>query len=223
MSRQYSEETMNEDSSAESGVSRTRRTYLKALGAVAGAAVGLRTGTGSTAAQSAEAIYQGVAETAIVVGDGISVAEQNYRRDVILAFGPPKQGGLSETNPFHLFVGPANRNETGLPGHYEIHSAALVGTDLFQYWELRSGDGAFEGTLTDPHDAEALVWNVVNVERALVPGRSSLGVVTTTLGMGAGTRLVGAVTEDTADVRLQGETIDRFTRFSSVISAARLA
>lgn len=201
-----------------------RRRYLQLLGATVGAVAGLRFGTAPGTAQSGELVYGGTANTIVLAGDGISVTQQNYQRNVIAVFGPPKQGGLAETNPFNLFIGPADRNETGLPGHYEVHSAALVGSNLFQYWELElRGGGSFAGTLTDPHNAEGLVWNLINVDRPLVPGRPNLGVLTTMLGMGAGTQVAGAVTDTSAEIRLRGATIDGFTQFDSQISATRIA
>ncbi|WP_135852978.1 hypothetical protein [Halorussus salinus] len=215
---------MHDDTTDEAENGLTRRNYVKAVGTAVGAVSGLTLGATPSAAQQTELVYGGTANTVILAGDGISVTQNTYQRNVILVFGPPKQGGLAETNPFSLFVGPADRNETGQPGHYEVHSAALVGSNLFQYWDLQlQGNGGFAGTLTDPHNAEGLVWNIINVERALIPGRPNLGVLTTMLGMGVGTQISGAVTDASAEVRLQGATIDQFTQFSSQISAARIA
>ena len=215
---------MTDTKSVETQKPVSRRSYLKTLGATIGAIAGLRLSVAPSNAQSSQLVYSGVANTVILVGDGISVTQHNYQKNVGIIFSPPLQGGLPEDNPFNLFIGPADRAETGQSGHYEVHSAAVVDGHLFQFWELQlQGNGTFGGTLTDPHNAEGLVWNLINVERALIPGRPNLGVIPTMLGMGAGTQIVGAVTDSTAEIRLQGPTIDQATQFDSRISATRIA
>lgn len=202
----------------------SRRKYLQTIGAAAGAIAGLNASTTPGVAQSSESIYSGTANTVILAGDGASVTQHNYQRNVIVVFGQPKQGRTQETNPFNLFVGPADRNETGQPGHFEVHSAALVDGNLFQFWELRMQDSStFVGTLVNPSNAEALVWNLINVELPLIPGRPNLGVLTQPKGMGEGTQLAGAVNDTSAELRLLGATIDQFTQFGSQMSATRVA
>ncbi|WP_143423141.1 hypothetical protein [Halegenticoccus soli] len=208
--------------SPEAGVS--RRGCLKIAGAAAASVAGLRVGTSPSVAQSGEAVYRGVANTVIFAGDGISVTEHAYQRNVVVVFGPPKRGGLTETNPFGLFIGPADPNETGQPGHLEVHSAVVVGGSVFQFWEIQPREnGAFAGTLTDPHNQEAIAANLINVETPLIPGRPQLGVNTLPKAMGEGTQLVGAATESETAIRLQGATIDQFTQFDSQMVATRVA
>lgn len=181
-------------------------------------------GSKPAAAQQGSTTYGGTATTDVLVGDGLTTTPRRYQKQVIVVFAPPKQGGLAETTPFDLFVGPANRNETGQPGHFEIHSAVLVGSNLFQFWELQAqDDSTFVGTLTDPHNAEALSVNLLNVETSLVPGRPTLGTLPLPKAMGAGTQLVGTVTDQSVELQLQGATIDEYTRFSSQLAANRLS
>lgn len=202
----------------------SRRSLLQLAGAAVGGLAVLNLGTTSGTAQSGESMYSGTARTDVLVGDGLSTTPHSYQQNVIVVFGPPKQGGLTENNPFNLFVGPANRNETGQPGVFEIHTAVLVGSNVFQYWELQQQDnGTFVGRLTDPHNAEALVTNLINLQTSLIPGRPNLGELTMPKGMAAGTQIVGAVTDSAAEIQLQGLTIDQFTQFSSQIVASRVA
>ena len=215
---------MNNKESSETKNGFSRRRYLKTLGAAAGAIVGLNVSTNPGVAQSGESIYSGTASTIVLAGDGASVTQHNYQRNVTIVFGQPKQGGLQEMNPFNLIIGPADRNETGQSGHFEVHSAALVDGNLFQFWELQMQDSnTFVGTLTNPSNAEALVWNLINVELPLIPGRPNFGVLTQPKGMGAGTQLAGAVSDTSAEIRLLGATIDQFTQFGSQISTTRVA
>lgn len=170
--------------------------------------------------------YRGVAQTVVLAGDGLTTTEHRYEQDVVVVFGPPAgaQGGLSETNPFNLFVGPGDRNTTAQPGRWEIHSANLVGNVLFQYWQYEvAEDWTFTGTLTEPHNQEAIAANLLNVETPLIPGRPQLGVNTLPKAMGAGTQVSGAVSDDTVSIVLVGATIDGFTRFESRLEASRTA
>lgn len=205
------------------GAGVSRRTFLRVAGTGAVGLGGLWAEP-VRAATRGEAVFAGTANTVVLAGDGITVTEHVYQRGVVVVYGPPKQGGLAETNPFSLFIGPADPNETGRPGHLEVHSAGLVGSNLFQFWEIGwQEDGTFAGTLTDPHNEEAIAANLINVETPLIPGRPNLGVNTLPKAMGAGTQLVGAVSERETAIRLRGATIDQFTRFGSDMAATRVA
>ena len=202
----------------------SRRSYLKILRGAAIGIAGFAASVTPSLAQSGEAIYSGIAETVVLAGDGITTTQNTYQRNVVVVYGPPKQGGLTETNPFNLFIGPANPNETGLPGHFEVHSAVLVGTNVFQFWEIQWQENqAFTGTLTDAHNQEALSTNLINVELPLIPGRPQLGVNTVAKAMGEGTQIAGTVTDTETAIHLHGTTIDQFTQFDSQIQATRVA
>ncbi|MFB6165392.1 MAG: hypothetical protein ABEJ31_09570 [Haloarculaceae archaeon] len=161
--------------------------------------------------------------TVVLAGDGATTTQQQYQGDAVAVLSAPKSGGgLAETNPFGLFVGPGNPNTSGQPGVWEIHSAAVAEGALFQYWDLQVlDDRQFEGRLTDPHNPEALTWNLINVELPLIPGRPNLGTLPTPKGMGAGTSVAGTATQDALSLQLQGATIDGFTQFNAAVEAAR--
>lgn len=213
----------------------SRRSLLETIG-IAVLAGGALTGnaaaadrlipTNLQAAVTQQSEYRGIAQTVVLAGDGLTTTEHTYERDVVVVFGPPRgaPGGLTETNPFNLFIGPGDPNETGQPGHWEIHSALLSGNVLFQFWEYEQfEDGTFNGVLINPHNQEAIAANLINVETPLIPGRPQLGVNTLPKAMGEGTQLSGSVSEDTVSIQLLGATIDQFTQFDSRIEATRVA
>lgn len=213
----------------------SRRQLLKTVGPIV-LAGGLSTGPsvasaapGSTTAQQAvtqESQYQGVAQTTVQVGDGINTTDHSYTQEVVVVFGPPRGGadGLAETNPFNLFVSPADPNTTGQPGVWELHSAMVFDNVLFQFWELNRDEAwTITGQLTEPHNQEAIAVNLINLETPLIPGRPQLGVNTLSKAMGVGTELRGAVTQESTTIEIAGRTIDEFSQFQSQLEAARVA
>lgn len=213
----------------------SRRSLLEAIG-LAVLAGGTLTGTAAAAngvqlqvqpqpvTQQSE--YRGIARTVVLAGDGLTTTEHTYEHDVVVVVGPPRgaPGGLMEDGPFNLFIGPGDPNETGQPGRWEIHSALLSGSVLFQFWEYELfEDGTFTGVLTDPHNQEAIAANLIDVETPLIPGRPNLGMNTLPKAMGKGTRLSGRGSDDAVSIHLVGTTIDQFTRFESRIEATRVA
>lgn len=183
--------------------------------------------SGRAVAQSSEATYRGSVTTTILAGDGLGETEHSYQLDVIVVFGPPKSppGGLAETNPFSLFIGPGDPNESGHAGHWEVHSAGVSGGSVvFQYWDLEQTDEtSFTGVLTDPHTQESIAANLINVETPLIPGRPQLGVNTLPKAMGEGTQLTGSATQEQTVISLEGLTVDQFTHYSAQIEATRVA
>lgn len=162
---------------------------------------------------------------------------------------PAVAGDLQEPNPFNLYVIPDPPSITGNEGVWEIHSAlgfseqpgevvvspitgqevpnsaggihvTGAGQTLFQFWSLELPTASeFSGVLTDPHNQEALVINLINAQNQIAPGIT----LPWPYPMAAGTELAGTSDGTNLSLFLSGASIDTSRQFAAEVQATRFA
>ncbi|QLG29760.1 hypothetical protein HUG10_19340 (plasmid) [Halorarum halophilum] len=156
------------------------------------------------------------------------------RHDVLVTVGPQSAPGGAEPatrNPFHLSIATADRDGPVPTGPGAVASTAVVldpesgRRTVIDHWEIQAGaDGVFSGVLR----TEDRTTNALTSRRELVPGRSETTLLVTE-ALAGGTTLRGTVTEDEMEIRMVGNTVNRFaddaldrTRpFVTVVRASR--
>lgn len=156
---------------------------------------------------------------------GNVLGQATYQKNVVAVVGPPRQaGGVRESSPINLFIGPNPPSATGEEGQLELHSAVGF-TDpqdgrefLAQYWTLSLSGTALSGTLTDTHEAEALALNLLNTAREVSPGV----VIVWPDVIATGATLNGTVSAERLSLRLEGNVSTGDRPFVADITATRL-
>jgi hypothetical protein len=102
-------------------------------------------------------VYQGTATTTVVVLDPLSgqpIKQDTFQHNAQVLVGPPvAAGGLTESNPFNLIIGPPPNESQLLEGQFGIFSALPTTVPLhegptqllFQYWQLQAAGGQVKG------------------------------------------------------------------------------
>ena len=156
------------------------------------------------------------------------------RHDVLVTVGPQSTPGGAEPgtgNPFHLSIATADRGgpvPTG-PGAVTSTTVALDPASgretVVDHWDIQAGTGGvFSGVLR----SEDRATTALTSRRELVPGRGETTLLVTE-ALAGGTTLEGTVTEDAMEIRMEGNTVNRFaddaldrTRpFVTVVRASR--
>lgn len=159
--------------------------------------------------------YRGTATTELPSAPFAPGAERPpVRHDVLVTVGPQSAPGGAPSatrNPFHLSIETAARDGPIPTGPGAVTSAAVTldpdGRETtVDYWDVQSGnDGVFSGVLRN----EDRSVNALTSYRELVPGRSETTLMVTEALVG-GTTLRGTVTEDAMEIRMEGNTVNRF-------------
>lgn len=137
------------------------------------------------------------------------------RHDVLVTVGPQSAPGGAEPatrNPFHLSVATADRDGPVPTGPGAVTSTAVTldpssGREtVVDHWDIQAGtDGVFSGVLRN----EDRATNALTSRRELVPGRGESTLLVTE-ALAGGTTLGGTVTEDAMEIRMEGNTVNRF-------------
>jgi hypothetical protein len=132
--------------------------------------------------------------------------------------------GVRESGPFNLVVGADPGNEAGIT----IVSATVAADPrtgertLFEYWRLSGDESEVEGELVQSWRQAGLAANVFPTDRLIVPCRPDLGLLLKSIQtIDEGARLTGTITDDRADLTIEGQTFDHERRFTARITATR--
>jgi hypothetical protein len=174
--------------------------------------------------------YDGVATVSIEYWDydayGNLVYQNSgiYQRNIKISVSRPEIcGSISESNPFHLEIDadldPVNPKEADFSiysgGSFSHPSGGCV---LLQYWQITGNESSFQGTLTDTHSAEASVLNMLWNNQQIAPGLDMVSFSS----MDKGTILQGTIEDQTAHIRIQGNSVSRDRPFTANIVANRV-
>lgn len=151
---------------------------------------------------------------------------RTYSMNSTLDLGRPQAGGdQTENNPFSMLFAAGNPAQAGavsfrsssvstvssqdLAGHYRDPNLLLT------YWDIGWSDGELNARLTDPHDREAVVLNLLNWPGLLVACRSDLGQMPGGFphALAAGTTFTGRLDGSGASLTAQGGTVDGVVAF----------
>jgi len=168
-------------------------------------------------------MYYGVADIIIdyydynFSGNLFFIEQKSYQYDVEVITGPPKNvDSVFEQNAINLHI---STTTMGSEGTFGISSAILNvalqgGPVLLQYWDLNYANKLIDGTLVDTHVAEAAAANQIYAWEDLA------GFVSVLLFyLDTGTTINGNLTNDTADIEIDGQTTDGTRAFSIDIQA----
>lgn len=157
-------------------------------------------------------------------GDGLGAGESRGTATVRLDYGggtvrtftkeatvsvgdPVAHGSVTETNPFHLFVGSVS-GKTAAEGDFLMTSAGVYQVDLgptpvlLQFWSVTVEGSSVGGSLTDTHTAEAMAANQLWAEDTIGGHRYTTGVYPYL--MATGTTISGAADAASAQLVLEG-------------------
>lgn len=167
--------------------------------------------------------YSGTADVIIdyydydFFGNLVFIEQKSYQYNVELETGPPKNvGSVFEQNALNLQI---NTTTMGDEGTFGISSAILNvalqgGSVLLEYWDLNYANNMIDGTLVDTHIAESAAANQLYAWEDLA------GFVSVLLFyMDTGTTINGSLTNDTADIQIDGQTTDGTRVFAIDIQA----
>lgn len=136
---------------------------------------------------------------------------QTFQTNVLAEFSDPViAGGLRESNPFNLFIAPADNQSLASPGTISIWSAAAYsfnrGTSLTQFWNMSMTDtNRFQGTLVDNRVAESQAINLINSPYEVAPGYV-IGAFP--LAIAQGTQIAGVIGNNQINIQIAGNTTD---------------
>jgi hypothetical protein len=165
-------------------------------------AIGLGAGTREAAA-AGTLTYRGTATVRAELFDvyGRSRGVASYRTPVVVLVAAPRRApnGIGETNPFALVV--QSEPMVNQPGEFSLWSSLPAQGIMFQYWTYEMlSETRFAGTLTRPHQAEAMVLNMVTLPTEIAPHLTMPYVQM----MHEGTQMVGEITTDAAIIHVRG-------------------
>ncbi|WP_416669285.1 PPC domain-containing protein [Egbenema bharatensis] len=170
--------------------------------------------------------YRGVGVTTIGKIDPLSgqlYSTNSFQTTIIANVSQPATaGGITESNPFNLFVGSSpSEIAQNVEGAISIHSAipfTFRGGFLVQYWQLQYQGNQISGTLTNPNTAIAAATNLFNSTKDLGLGLT----IPFPYAMDAGTTLQGTLSANELRIQIQGLDTGRTRVFVSDIVAQRV-
>lgn len=151
---------------------------------------------------------------------------QTYSMSSTLNLGRPESGGeQTESNPFSMLFAAGYASQAGAVSFQSslvstVSSQDLAGNYrnpnlLLTYWNIDWSDGELDARLTDPHDREAVVPNLLNWPGLLVACRSDLGQMPGGFphALAAGTAFTGRLDSSGASLTAEGSTTDGVVAF----------
>lgn len=131
--------------------------------------------------------------------------------------------GIRESSPYNLIVSANPGNEAGI-----TTVSAIVATDpngnpvLFEYWKTDVRGSSIKGQLVNSWRRVGLAANVFPTDRLVVPCQPELGIIPKSIQtIEEGAQIEGSITDDRAELTIQGQTFDHERRFVARVSAAR--
>jgi len=165
---------------------------------------------------SGEMVYAGTVEVSVQTYDvyGRANGVKSYSSNVQVALNAAKR---NESNPFFFIIG--STPQSGAAGEISMTSAIVIDGVTFQYWSFDiDGNGNISGELTSPHNAEAIVYNLINVPQDLSYGL----VMPLPAAMDEGSTMQGSVDDKTFDLVVSGAAINAMNAFKLSIEAERI-
>ena len=125
-----------------------------------------------------------------------------------------------EDNPINLQLGQTTVAGTTAPGSISIASAVRfrftsINSLILPYWALAINGTAISGQLTQDHREEAAAINLLAAHVELAPCFPQHGTFVNQLAIAEGATLTGTITEQTVQLRIQGNTIDTLDQNNS--------
>lgn len=177
--------------------------------------------------------YSGTASISVDIYDYCSTDgsrhladSQTYSMNSTLDLGRPESGGdQTESNPFSMLFAAGNPAQAGAVSFRSSSVSTVSSQDLagnyrdpnllLTYWNIDWSGGELDARLTDPHDREAIVLNLLNWPGLLIACRSDLGRMPGGFphALAAGTTFTGRLDGSGASLTAEGSTTDGVVAF----------
>ncbi|MET7986117.1 MULTISPECIES: hypothetical protein [unclassified Streptomyces] len=182
--------------------------------------------------------YTGTASISVDVYDHCSTdgsrhlaGSQTYSMNSTLDLGRPQTGGdQTESNPFSMLFAAGYPSQAGAVSFRSSSVSTVSSQDLagnyrdpnllLTYWDIGWSGGELNARLTDPHDREAVVLNLLNWPGLLVACRSDMGQLPGGFphALAAGTTFRGRLDGSGASLTAEGSTTDGVVAFKFTFS-----
>lgn len=170
-------------------------------------------------------VYRGFANVRISNVDPLSrqvTGVRSFQTTIVSEVAARRQaGGITETNPFSLFIGSSpSEIAANREGAFTVYSALpfnFRGGFLLQYWRFQYSGNRINGTLINRDSGAALTTNLFNSNRSLGLGLT----IPFPYAMDVGTTIQGTLTPAELRVRIQGPDSGRTRLFLADVVARR--